>query len=163
MMVTMAAPAGAEVEVVGVGMAGPLALDEPPPSLHPHAANTKIATARTRDRMPRHYASRMPRAVVEFRCEHPSIAGRIYRSRTGLRFFGFVSLCQFAAQPGFRQLPITLDRVRGHSKDFRCLSDVQSAEEAQLHHLILSRIDGRQPCQRVVERDDVGARFLGHE
>ena len=56
-MVTMAAPDDAVVEVVGAGMVGP---DEEPPPPHPHAAKTKIARLKTRERMLRHYASRMP-------------------------------------------------------------------------------------------------------
>ena len=60
-MVTVAAPAGADVDVVGAGALG-LVVDEYPPPLplHPHAAKITLATASLRSRMDAHYASPMP-------------------------------------------------------------------------------------------------------
>ena len=59
-MVSVTAPAGAAVGVVGVG-------DMELLPLHPQAAKANIATARIRDRIRRFYAKRMPRGMRAFR------------------------------------------------------------------------------------------------
>src|SRR5438034_9133597 len=65
-----------------------------------------------------------------------------------------------AVQPGFGQGPLPLDRGRRDPQHFGGLFDGEPAEEPQLHHLALLRVEGRQPAQGLVERHQIRAFLL---
>ena len=62
---------------------------------------------------------------------------------------------QLAREPGARNRPVTLDR-RGRDAIASAVSSTrQPAEEPQLDEPCLFGVDGREPLERVVEREDV--------
>ena len=68
-----------------------------------------------------------------------------------------------ASQPGFRQPPVAHHRVGRHLQDGRGFLHAQPAEEPQLDDPALPLVELRQRLQRVVERDEILARLVGHD
>ena len=66
-------------------------------------------------------------------------------------------------QPGFGQPPVAHYCIGGHVEDGRGLSDAQPAKEAQLDDATFPLVEFRECLERVVERDEVLVRLVGHD
>ena len=66
---------------------------------------------------------------------------------------------QFAHQPDLGQTPVAHNRFRGDLQDLGCLLDAQSAEEAQLNHLLFAAVHFGQGAERIINGDKVRGRL----
>src|SRR3981081_713081 len=65
------------------------------------------------------------------------------------------STTHFAKKPGASRVPIAHHSDRRHLEHFRCFLHAQTAKEAQLNHMRLSRIDSGKSLHSIVEHDQV--------
>jgi len=65
-------------------------------------------------------------------------------------------------QPGLGKLPVAHDGVRRYLNDRGGLVDGQASEESQFNDAALALVECGQGLQRIVERDEVVARFGGN-
>src|SRR5437867_10291412 len=70
---------------------------------------------------------------------------------------------QLAMQPGAREAPVAAHCCRRYLQNLGCFINTQATEETQLDHLALPRIELRERCQRLVERDQVCSLLVRYE
>src|SRR5215218_6988946 len=76
-------------------------------------------------------------------------------SSSRIRHSSFVLTVQLSSQPRARHLPVALDRGVADAEHLGRLLDGQAAEELQLNDARLLRVDGGEPLQRLVNRQQV--------
>ena len=67
---------------------------------------------------------------------------------------------KLAKQPRLRELPIPHDGLGRHLEHGSGLLDAETAEETQLNNLVLPLVEFLQCFERIVEGDEIQARFV---